>query len=253
MEKQWRWPEAKAVEYGRGPSCCIFHCIQSHRGQRDTGQQCGDHEWTALDVTKLRDTDFPNENYRSENLKEKLQKKYNDRIAFCNLGTFKSSIIYNRSTDIETAIKRAYILGSRDMIQDCGVHLHEVIINVLYFQCYKFMWNYLEKKYFEILSRVWMHSSCTFWNPFFIQEIVQTYKNSEDIRWPPMAQDLRTEDSVIPQQLHKFLSCLLFGKPNKESSKQHRLVESIGQVSINIPTTHRPVIIQIKTLLYMDE
>ena len=91
------------------------------------------NELRLMYVTKLRDTDFPNENFRSEKLKGKLQKKYKDRIAFCNLGAFKSSIIYNRSTDIETAIKRAYTLGSRDMIQDCGVHLHEVIIHVLYF------------------------------------------------------------------------------------------------------------------------
>ena len=85
-------------------------------------------ELRSMYVQKLGETDFSNEYYRSENLKEKLKKKYNDQIAFCNLGEFRSSIVYHRSSDVDTAMTLTYALGSRDTLHDCGVRLHEVII-----------------------------------------------------------------------------------------------------------------------------
>ena len=49
------------------------------------------------------------------------------------------------------------------------------------------------------------------------------------MKWPPTAQDLE-DMSVLPPELQIFLSYSMFGKEEKLSERQQRLISSIGQV-----------------------
>ncbi|KAL5014823.1 hypothetical protein ScPMuIL_000962 [Solemya velum] len=77
--------------------------------------------------TKLEEVGHPNPNYRGENLKTKLEKHYAGIISFCFLGPFRSYVLYRSDADISNAIRKAYELGSRDMIEETGAHLNQEI------------------------------------------------------------------------------------------------------------------------------
>jgi len=90
-------------------------------------------ELTEIYISHVKCTNFPNPKFRGENLKAKLEKhdKYKDRLAFCTLnrrGNFQSYIVYSSHRDISDTVRCAYELGSRDMIQDVGNYLRQVIL-----------------------------------------------------------------------------------------------------------------------------
>jgi len=88
-------------------------------------------ELRQLYISGLADTEFPNPNYRSENLKAKLEKDvtYCGKLSFCKLGNqFTSCIVYSSDIDVNCAVKSAYELGSIDMIQDAAMYLHQLIM-----------------------------------------------------------------------------------------------------------------------------
>ena len=64
-----------------------------------------------LYVKELEGTNFPIPNYRSEKLKDKLESRYGQQIAFCKLdttGRFVSLLVYNAKMKVETAIQSAF-------------------------------------------------------------------------------------------------------------------------------------------------
>ena len=68
-----------------------------------------------LYVNVFGSTDFPNPNYRSEKLKDKLQSKDGNQINFCKIetkGRFVSLLVYNARMKIEIAIENAFQLRS---------------------------------------------------------------------------------------------------------------------------------------------
>lgn len=84
-----------------------------------------------LYISALEETDHPNPNFRGENLMEKLENHYLDRVSFCSLGTFRSYILYSSDIDMNKAIQYSYELGSRDTIEEAGTQLHQVLIHLL--------------------------------------------------------------------------------------------------------------------------
>lgn len=74
----------------------------------------------------LENSDHKNPNFRSENLKTKLEKHYGSHLSFCPLGQFHSYILYNSNVEINQVMKYAYELGSKDVIETAGARLHQV-------------------------------------------------------------------------------------------------------------------------------
>ena len=77
-------------------------------------------------IDSLQLTEFPNPNFRGENLKVKLEshKTYKDRLAFCMLkstGNFQTYIVYSSDIDVNNAVRCAYELASTDMLKEAGI------------------------------------------------------------------------------------------------------------------------------------
>lgn len=83
-----------------------------------------------LYVNELDSSDFPNPNYRSEKLKDKLESKYGKLIEFCKIestGRYVSLLVYNAKMKVETAVMNAFQLGSRDLLKESAAFLRETI------------------------------------------------------------------------------------------------------------------------------
>ena len=108
-------------------------------------------------VNEFDSTEFPNPNYRSEKLKEKLESKYGKLIEFCKIdskGRFVSLLVYNAKMKVEIAIKNTFQLGSRDVLTEAAAILRETII--------------------------------------------RAFENSNDLKWPPLADQIDDVKDVIP-------------------------------------------------------
>lgn len=150
-------------------------------------------ELRDLYVSHLQSTPFANPDYRSENLKLKLErhKDYQEVLGFCPVksgGKFQSYLVFNTKTDLRNAISASYLLGRSGRVKDLAGQLKN--------------------------------------------EVVSAFKKTDDIPWPLLATDLSASiDRVVPSQLKMFLSILLSqDRNNREPSKRVlRLVNSIGQ------------------------
>ena len=60
-------------------------------------------------------------------------------------------------------------------------------------------------------------------------DIVTTFQQSDSLRWPPSAHHLEEMDNVVPENVIKFLRCLLTGGDEAGSRKVNRLVRSFGE------------------------
>jgi hypothetical protein len=61
-------------------------------------------------------------------------------------------------------------------------------------------------------------------------EVKNAFESSDALRWPPTARDFDVSESVLPEELEKFLRLFIIGHNNDiVSNKTHRLVQSIGQ------------------------
>ena len=86
----------------------------------------------------LDKSEHSNPRYRNENLKAKLIKKYKNQIMFCEMGSsgkYQSSIVFNSSLYIKTAVMQVYVFDSSDAIKDVSNLMHSKIA--------EFMRNYL--------------------------------------------------------------------------------------------------------------
>ena len=81
-------------------------------------------------VTALESTPHANPDYRSENLKEKLIKEYGSQLSFCDMGgsgQYQSALISSSAVDVQTAVKQAFLLASKNTLESVGLTLHHVI------------------------------------------------------------------------------------------------------------------------------
>ena len=141
-----------------------------------------------LYVKELESTDFPNPSYRSEKLKDKLESRYGQQIAFWKLdstGRFVSLLVYNAKMKVETAIQSAFQLGSKNVLTEAASVLRETIIS--------------------------------------------EFENSNDLRWPPTADQIDDVNDVIPSSMSYFLKYIFSGKVKDTSTQVNRLVSLIGQ------------------------
>ncbi len=81
----------------------------------------------------LEETKFANPSFRAENLKKKISNTYSDRVGFVALdrarGKFQSDLVNSTETNLGTAIKHGYMLGSADHISDVGLFRRHSISN----------------------------------------------------------------------------------------------------------------------------
>ena len=83
-------------------------------------------------VARLDKTPFSNQSYRSEKLKAKLTKSYNEKISFVQLGNkgrYQSCLVYTSSIDVGSLVQMTYELSSADKISDAALQLYSSIIN----------------------------------------------------------------------------------------------------------------------------
>eukprot|EP00794_Sanderia_malayensis_P002103 gene2103-2388_t len=90
-------------------------------------------ELTKSYVHRLEETKFANPSYRTENLKKKISNTYSDKVGFVALdrarGKFQTDLVYSTETNLGTAIKNGYTLGSADHVRDVGLFLRNAISN----------------------------------------------------------------------------------------------------------------------------
>ena len=87
-------------------------------------------EFKKIYIDALEKTDFPNNQYRSENFKLKLEKKFPGKICFLKMNCtskFGTYLIYSSSLDISFAIESAYRLGTADTITDVALSLRNTV------------------------------------------------------------------------------------------------------------------------------
>ena len=86
-----------------------------------------------LYIGHLEGTNFANPEYRGSKLKDKLQNhpKYSTTLSFCQVNEsgpqYHSYIVYSSGVSIDDAIRKAYALGSSDIIKESGSRLHDVV------------------------------------------------------------------------------------------------------------------------------
>ena len=61
------------------------------------------------------------------------------------------------------------------------------------------------------------------------ETIISAFENSNDLRWPPTADQIDDVNDVIPSSMSYFLKYIFSGKVNDTSTQVNRLVSSIGQ------------------------
>lgn len=83
-------------------------------------------DFTEMYNVCLQENGLENADYRGENLKIKLQKHYEEKLSFCSLGKFQTYIVYNAGVSTEKAMRCCYELGSKDIIKEAGIQLHQV-------------------------------------------------------------------------------------------------------------------------------
>ena len=81
----------------------------------------------------LEATKFANPSYRKEKLRKKISNTYSNRVGFVALdrakGKFQTDLVYSTETNLGTAIKNGYMLGSADHVTDVGLFLRNAISN----------------------------------------------------------------------------------------------------------------------------
>ena len=147
-------------------------------------------------ILELERCGFPNQDYRSEKLKIRLQKhEINECIAFTKVipgdkGCITYNLVYSTSISVAEAVTYAYGLGSKDKFKDVALYLRSVVHGM--------------------------------------------FNDSTPLPWPPTADELdaRQSEEYLPTDLIKFLKTLILGESDVEKSeKNRRLVLSVAQVS----------------------
>lgn len=151
-----------------------------------------------LYIQEMEKNGFPIPEFRSENLKAKLENhEIKEMINFANVnpgnkGCITYNLVYSSSISVEDAVAHAYILGSKDQYEDVALLLRKLI--------------------------------------------KQGFKNTKLLPWPPSADDLdiTCTDGTLPEELIKFLTLVISGNvfvsDLEDSEKIKRVVLSIGQV-----------------------
>ena len=187
--------------------CCTLEGIQYSTWFHSA--ESGWAEWgsrtfviaTAL-YPRVGEHRFPNPDYRSEKLKDRLQiHEIHSLIAFANLnpgnkGCITFNLVYNASLSVADAVTYAYKLGSKDKYEDVALLLRGLI---------------------------WQ-ASC----------------ESQPLSWPPATEDLEVHslNDVLPTDLIKFLSAAITGDTDMNRCEKTRLsnVQSQQFVTSAIPS-----------------
>ena len=142
-------------------------------------------------VDALSKSQFPNTSYRGEKLKSKLIRQYAGAISFVSL---------RKKADGQFG---SYLVYGTSIDTGEAVHLAYILGTA-------------DKTKDVAIS---MRAS-----------IQDTYRNAEQLKWPPTARYLESLENVIPSELKRFLYLLLTGNHKEESSvRVSRLAMSIGQ------------------------
>ena len=141
-------------------------------------------------IASLELTEFANPNFRGENFKIKLEKHEE----------YKDRLAFCKL--YSSAKMQSYIVYSSDIDVNNAVRLA-----------------------YELASTDMIQEAGT----YLRRVIFDSFAMSNELKWPPTAQDLGDVKDIVPSQLEKFLSYVIGGKATTRTSKSHRLVYSIGQ------------------------
>ena len=89
-------------------------------------------ELCLLYIQTLEKTKYKNNEYRSEKLKNKLEKHFDGKIGFIKIkqtSKFQSHLVYSTSINLSNAIESAYSLGNADNIADVRYKLRSNILD----------------------------------------------------------------------------------------------------------------------------
>ena len=116
-------------------------------------------------VARLEKTPFADPEYRSDSLKAKLVKCYDEHLSFVKLGRqgrYQSSLVHKSSVDIGSLIWLTYELtgSSTDRLSKMALQLYD--------------------------------------------SITEKFKTTEAYRWPPTARDLEDQDDILSHNLKKI-------------------------------------------------
>ena len=128
----------------------------------------------------MENSKFPNDEYRSEKLKNKIEKHQllsnHVTIIRVNKGQINESyILFNKNTPLDDAVRAAYKLGNTNVQNDVASDLRNTIFS--------------------------------------------KFKNSPTLPWPPSADYLHDCTDILPDDLKEFLSTLISGKSCSSSAK----------------------------------
>jgi hypothetical protein len=143
-------------------------------------------------ITELVQQHFPNHDYRSDKLMNRLKNHdVNGKIVFSKVaakGCIAFYLVYSAAITVADAVPLAYKLASADTVQDVALLLRGTI--------------------------------------------KQAHKTTTALPWPPTVDDMQIKtDVLLPEYLVRFLNLLLAGTPDvaETNEKSRRLVLSIGQ------------------------
>ena len=145
----------------------------------------------SIYIEVLRCTNFPNDEYQSKKLKQKLlgHQEIGDKIGFAQVkskrGPFLSDAVYATSLSTPEAIGKAYELASCDPVKAVALEIRTAIL--------------------------------------------EAFSQSPPLQWPPDPAKLGVNKDMIPDVLFRFLSHLLVDKPEYLTSRSERILLSIGQ------------------------
>lgn len=183
--------ERKAAAYDDAFNSVVQH-LNTHVVERNDVMQLT--SLRLMFIFKLQEHGYPNAEYRSEKLLQRLQNhSISELISFTKVspgdkGCIAFNLIYNKATSVEDAVASAYRLGSTDKFADVGLLLRGLIL--------------------------------------------KAYNESKPLPWPPTANDMEiTSEKLLPDELTRFLNLVLSGRPEvgETCAKTRRLVLSIGQ------------------------
>ena len=144
-----------------------------------------------LYIEKLDETPFPNPNYHTDRLRQKLENHpvLGAKLAFTKVkpddSTWPFYLVYSSEITIGEAISEAYRLASKDSVKDVALLLRGIIL--------------------------------------------RAFKETKELPWPPQPSFLEVKDDVLPPTLKMFINLVISGQPTSSSGRAERLMLSIGQ------------------------
>ena len=168
----------------------VIDFIHNHIIKQEEVVQLSSLRLIYIDV--LDESGFPNRDYRSEHLMDRLQNNsdISSKIIFTKVdpgdrGCVSFYLVYNANITVSDTVSQAYKLASTNNTKYVALLLHGLIRSA--------------------------------------------FMETNALPWPSTAEDLNIKSDLLPGNLQNFLNVVMAGKPEVTYERINRLVLSIGQ------------------------